>query len=214
VASPPRRWRCRTERAEHDPRQQRRVEKHHRQEHEGEEQVDDEGQRRAGEKIADVLQLAHPRDRVADAPGLEVGHRQGQQVMEQARAELDIDAVGGMREQIGSQYAENGLEHRDRYKTDDQHVESAQRPVHQHLVDHHLEKQRRDQGEQLQEETTRSVPRSADVDICGSLQKPGDVEPAGDVRQSRPASHQDQSAVQTATSSARVIKVGRGASGD
>ena len=91
------------QRADHDPGQHRRVEEHHRQEDEGEEQVDDQGQRRAGEEIADVLQLAHPRHRIADPPRLEVGHRQGQQVMEQAGAELDVDAVGGVGEQIGAQ---------------------------------------------------------------------------------------------------------------
>ena len=98
------------ERAEHDPGQQRRVEEHHRQEHEGEEQIDDERQRRAGEEIADVLQFADPRDRIADAPRLEIGHRQRQQMAKQARAELDVDAVGGVREQIGAQDAQHGLE--------------------------------------------------------------------------------------------------------
>ena len=32
-------------------------------------------------------------------------------------------------------------------QTDDQHVEGTQGPVYQHLVDDHLEEQRRDQGE-------------------------------------------------------------------
>ena len=183
------------ERAEHDPGQQRRVEEHHRQEHEGEEQVDDEGQGRAGEEIADVLQFAHPRHRIADAPRLEVGHRQSQQVVEQARAELDVDAVGGVREQIGPQDAQNGLEHRDRHQTDDQHVERAQGPVHQHLVDDHLEEQRRDQGEQLQEERRDQHLAQEMAIFVDRSQKPGDVEPAGDVRQSGPAGHQDQPAV-------------------
>ena len=128
--------------AEHDAGQQRRVEEHHRQEHKGEEQVDDEGQRRAGEKIADVLQFAHPRHRIAHAPRLKVGHRQGQQMVEQARAEFDVDAVGGMREQIGPQDSKYGLEDRDGDQSENEDVESAERPVHQHLVDHHLEEQR------------------------------------------------------------------------
>ena len=64
------------ERAQHDAGQERRVEEHHRQEHEGEEQVEHEGQRRAGEEIADVLELAHPRHAVAGAPRLEIGERQ------------------------------------------------------------------------------------------------------------------------------------------
>ncbi len=110
---------------EHDPRQQRRIEKHHCQEHAGKKQVDDEGQRRAGEKVADVFQFAHPRHRIADAPRLEVGHRQRHQMVEQARAELDVDAVGGVREQVGPQNPQNSLEERDRHQADDQHVERA-----------------------------------------------------------------------------------------
>ncbi len=89
---------------------------------------------------------------IADPPRLEIGHRQGQQVAEQPRAELDVDAVGGVGEQVGAQDAQNGLESRDRHKADHQHVEGAERAVHQHLVDDHLEEQRRDQAEQLQEE--------------------------------------------------------------
>ena len=93
------------ERAEDDPGQERRVEEHHAQEHEGEEQVDDQGQRRAGEEIADVLQFAHPRHQIADAPRLEIGHRQRQQMVKQPRPEFDVDAVGGVSEQIGAQHS-------------------------------------------------------------------------------------------------------------
>ena len=115
-------------------------------------------------------------------------------MVKQARAEFDVDAVGGVREQIGPQDAQNGLEHRDRHQTDDQHVEGTQGPVYQHLVDDHLEEQRRDQAEQLQEER-REEHLAQEISIfVDRSQKPGDVESAGDVRQSRPAGHQDQPA--------------------
>src|SRR5262249_56752992 len=117
---------------------QRRVDEHDRQENKGEEQVDDEGKGRAGEKIADVLQFAHPRYRIADAPHLKVGHRQSQQVVEQARAEFDVDAVGGMREQIGPQDTQNGIENQDSHHADDQHVEGSQDAVHQNLGNDNL----------------------------------------------------------------------------
>ena len=156
------------ERAEHDPGQQRRIGEHHRQEDEGEEQVDDQRQRRAGEEIADVLQLAHPRHGIADPPRLEIGHRQRQQMAEQPRAQLDVDAVGRVREQIGAQDAEHGLEQRDRDEADDQHVERAQRAMHQHLVDHDLEEQRRDQREELQEERGDQHLAEQAAGICGS----------------------------------------------
>ena len=85
--------------------------------------------------------------------------------------------------------------HRDREQPDDQHVERAQGPVYQHLVDDHLEEQRRDQGEQLQEERRdQHLAQQMSIFVDRS-QKPGDVEAAGDVRQSAPAGHQDQLAV-------------------
>ncbi|MGY4459900.1 hypothetical protein ACVWYI_003860 [Bradyrhizobium sp. LB13.1] len=74
----------------------RRIGEHHRQEHRGEEQVDEKRQRGAGDEIADVLELADTGHGIADTPGLKPGHRQRQQMVEQARAEFDIDAVGGV----------------------------------------------------------------------------------------------------------------------
>ena len=63
-------------RRQDDAGQRQRIERHDGQEHEGEEQIDDQRQRRAGEEIADVLQLAHARDAVARPPRLEIGDRQ------------------------------------------------------------------------------------------------------------------------------------------
>src|SRR5215471_3470129 len=63
------------ERAEHDEAQKWRVHEHYRQEHEGEEQVDDQRERRTGEKVADIFKLAHARNRVADPSRLEIGDR-------------------------------------------------------------------------------------------------------------------------------------------
>ena len=181
--------------AEHEQREQRRVQEHHRQEHEGEKQIDDEGQRRTGEKIADVLQLAHARHRIADAARLEIGHRQSQQMMKQARAELDVDAVGGVREEISSQDSQNGFENGDREQADDQHVQRAQAAVHQNLVDHHLEEQRRDQGEHLQEERGHQHFAQQMPVFVDCPHEPGDVEAAGHLRQSGAPGHQDQFAV-------------------
>ena len=63
-------------------------------------------------------------------------------MVKQPRPEFDVDAVGGMREQIGPQDSKYGLEDRDGDQSENEDVESAERPVHQHLVDHHLEEQR------------------------------------------------------------------------
>ena len=116
-------------------------------------------------------------------------------MVEKTRAEFDIDAVGRVREQIGPQDAENGLENRDRQQTNDQHVECAQAAVHQHLVDDHLKEQWRDKGEHLQKERRDQHLAQKMPIFVDRSHKPGDVEAAGDLRQSGPARHQDQSAV-------------------
>jgi hypothetical protein len=67
-----------------------------------EQEVEDQRDGVAGEELADVLQLAHARDGVADPARLEVGERQVQQVAEQARAEFDVDAAGGVREDVAA----------------------------------------------------------------------------------------------------------------
>ena len=113
----------------------------------------------------------------------------------QARAEFDVDPVGGVREQIGPQDSQHGFENRDGYQSEDEDIEGAQGPVHQHLVDDDLEEQRRDQAEQLQEERGDHHLAQQVTIFMDRPQKPGDVEPARDIRQSGAAGHQDQSAV-------------------
>ena len=116
-------------------------------------------------------------------------------MVEQPRAEFDVDAVGGVREQIGAQDAHDGLEHRDRNQSDHEHVERAERAMHQHLVDDDLEEQRRDQPEQLQEERRQQDLAEQAPVFVDRAEEPADVEAAADVRQSGAARHQDQSAV-------------------
>ena len=93
--------------SEHDAGEEQRIVGHHRQEDEGEEEIDDQGERRTRQEIADVLELAHARHRIAGAARLEIGDGQRHQMAEKASAQLDIDAVGGVREDIGAQTAEN-----------------------------------------------------------------------------------------------------------
>ena len=69
---------------------------HHAEEHERKDQVEDPGQRRTRQKIADVFELAHARDRLAGASRLEIGERQCQQMAEEPSAQFGVDAVGGM----------------------------------------------------------------------------------------------------------------------
>ena len=116
-------------------------------------------------------------------------------MMKQARAELDVDAVGGVREEISPQDLQNGFENCDREQADDQHVQRAQAAVHENLVDHHLEEQRRDQGEHLQEERGHQHFAQQMPVFVDRPHEPGDVEAAGHLRQSGAPGHPNQFAV-------------------
>src|SRR5216684_6065594 len=182
-------------RAEHDECQQRRVEEHHREENEGEEQIDDEGQGRARQEIADVLELANARDRVADPPRLEIGDRQRHQVTEQPGAELDVDAIGRVGENVGAQCPDDRLEDRDRHQSDHQYLQRAHAAMHEHLVDDDLKEQWADQREDLQEERGDQHLGEEVPILVNCAQEPSDVEPARQIRKRCPPSHQNDTAI-------------------
>src|SRR3954454_24207426 len=183
------------ERCEHDEAHLRRIGEHHRQEHRGEDQVDEKRQRRAGDEIADVLELTDPRHGIADAPGLKPRHRQRQQMVEQAGPELDVDAVGRVRKQVIAQDPEHGVEQGDDDEADDEDVERGQRAVHQNLVDHDLEEQRRDQRKKLEEERSRQHLAQQPPVFADRADEPGDIEVPSEIGQAGAPDHQDQAAV-------------------
>ena len=114
---------------------------------------------------------------------------------EQARAQLDVDAVGGVREDIGAQAAEHGLEDRDGDQADHQDVERGQTAVHQDLVDHDLEEQRRDQREDLEKERgDQHLAEQAAVFDHGP-EEPGDVEPPRQIGQAGAPGEQHEAPV-------------------
>jgi hypothetical protein len=74
---------------------------------------------------------------------------------EQPRPQLHVDAVRCVCEDVCAQAAQRRFEQRDGRKADHQNIQRGKAPVHQHLVDHHLEEQRRKQREDLQEQRRR-----------------------------------------------------------
>ena len=74
---------------------------------------------------------------------------------EQPLAELDVDPVGGVRERIGAQVLQRHVEQADDDEAADQHEQGLVAAVGQHLVDDHLEEERRRQGEDLHEQRRR-----------------------------------------------------------
>src|SRR5882724_408085 len=83
------------------------------------------------ELVRKFRMFSSSRTRATDAPRLEIGDRQGQQVAEQASAELDVDAVRGVCKYICPQDGEDRFEDRDRHETDDDHLEGAETAVNQ-----------------------------------------------------------------------------------
>ena len=114
---------------------------------------------------------------------------------EQPRAQLDVDPVGGVREEIGAQDAEHGLEQGDGDQPHHQHVERAHAAVHEHLVDHDLEEERRDQREQLDEERGQQDLAQEPAVLVHGAEEPGDVEAPGQIGELGPPGHQHQPAV-------------------
>ena len=140
------------DRGEDDQRQHRRIDEHHREEDDGEDEIEQRGQSLSGEEGADGLELAHARHRLAGRARLEIGERQAEEVGEEAGAELDVDAVGGVVQRIGAQELQQRLEDGEQHHADDQHDQRREPLVDEHLVDHQLEEHRRQQGEELHEE--------------------------------------------------------------
>lgn len=130
----------------------------------------------AGEELADVLELAHPGHRVADAPRLEVGEGQLHQVPEEPRAELDVDAARGVREHVGAHAREHRLEERHGEEADADHRQGAVALVHQHLVHHHLEEERCGEREELDEERGDQHLAEQPAVLHDRRDEPGEVE--------------------------------------
>ena len=116
-------------------------------------------------------------------------------MMEEPGAELDIDTVGRMGEQIGAQASEHDLEHRNRNQPQDQDVERAKAAMHQHFVDDHLKEQRRHQREKLQEERGEQHLAQKRAIFVDRAHEPGDVEASRELGEAGPPGHQDEASV-------------------
>ena len=106
--------------------------------------------------------------------------------------QFDVDAVGGMCEHPSPQAAQHDLEHRDHDQAEDQHIERAPAFVNEHLVDHDLGEQRRDQGKQLQEQRAHQGFAQQPTEAHDRRDEPGEVKGPGDTHAAFPRGHQDQ----------------------
>ena len=74
---------------------------------------------------------------------------------EQALAEFDVDPIGGVRERVGAQILQRHVEQADDDEAADEHEQGLVAAMGQHLVDDHLEEQRRRERENLHEQRRR-----------------------------------------------------------
>jgi hypothetical protein len=84
------------------------------------------------------------------------------------------------------------LEERDHGKADHQHVQGREAVMHQHLVDDHLEEERRDQREELQHEGGDQHLHQDALVFENGRDEPGDVELGEPFRKACPLGHQQQ----------------------
>ena len=110
----------------------------------------------------------------------------------QPRAQLNVDPVGGVGQDVGAQAAQHDLKQGHDRQAQGQHLEGRQTPVHEHLVDDHLEEQRREQGKELNEEGADQDLGQRLTVLLDRVQEPGDAETAARVAQRGAAHDQDQ----------------------
>ena len=114
---------------------------------------------------------------------------------EQPRSQFDIDPIGRVGKQIGAQDPQDRLEQGDRDQADHQHIECAHAAMHEHLVDHDLEEQRRHQRKELEKERGDQHFAQQAAVLMDRAQEPGDVEPARQIGEGRPFRHQHEPAI-------------------
>ncbi len=128
------------------------IEKHHAEEDQREDEVEQRGQALPGQEASDRLQLPHARDRLSGRASLEIGEREVEEMMEEPAPELDVHPVGGVTERVAAKELQDRLEQAERHHAEHQDHERRHALVDQNLVDHELEKDRRRQSEQLHEQ--------------------------------------------------------------
>jgi len=97
-------------------------------------------------------------------------------VPEEPGTEFDVNAAGGVAEDVGSKGIEDGLKDHHDHQANDKNVKGGHAFVDQDLVHHHLEEQGGDQGEELQHEADQEhfAQEFSVLDEAGD--EPGEVE--------------------------------------
>ncbi|MCY1527827.1 hypothetical protein D9M68_629120 [compost metagenome] len=97
-------------------------------------------------------------------------------MLKQTRAQLDIDPLRGVRQEIVAQSREHRLEQRHAGQRDQHYHKRALRAMGQYLVDDDLERQRRHQGEYLDKEGREQNMRQLGLVFADGVPEPPHIE--------------------------------------
>ena len=115
-------------------------------------------------------------------------------MLEQARAQLDIDPVGRVRKNIGSQPSENRFKYGNGDESDNQYIERGVATMGQHLIGENLKKQGRNKCKKLQEKRSKQHLAKQAAIFLHCLHKPSDIKALRKIRKRCAARHQEETA--------------------
>ncbi len=137
--------------AQHDGGERARVEQQHRHEHEERGGVDRRHEQAPGEELPDPLGLLHVARDDAGRARLEEVDRQREQPRKGAAHEPEVDALGGVDQQVLAQELEACLEQDRQHHPGREGEQRRARLVWHHAVDHELQEDRDRERQQVQQ---------------------------------------------------------------
>ena len=153
-----------------------RVEKHHGDVDHREHSIKNHRERRTGQEAADLLKLIDAATDLSNRPISEVTERQPQEVINNCRAQGDIDAVRRVRKQIGAQRGQHSLSQGHAHQQGAKHIEGADVALADYSIDDLLNQQRIQQGKQLHKEARHQHLHQHGLVLLQSRQEPGQAE--------------------------------------
>lgn len=131
------------------------VEEHHGKEDHREGEIENHVDGGAGDELAYILELPHPRHGIPHPPQLEIPQGDVQQVPEEFRPERHVDPVRRMHQEVCLQDRQNRFEDDEDEHPGGEHIEGRDALVDQHLVDDDLGEKRCRESEDLDDEGCR-----------------------------------------------------------
>jgi len=164
---------------DHDPGQRRADHQHDDQGRHQQRRIDQHVDEALGQQRLDRRDRADAREQVTDMPALEIAERQAQQMADDIAAQLEGERLAEGQDHPVAQRARDGAQRVDRAEADQQDGQQADVALADGLVDHELDEEGRQQGQQLdhQRQDEDLGERAAEV----AEPAPQVAEPGGDL---------------------------------